>query len=66
VDIKLDFLWGLGFPAMNRRIARKVFSSVWIALDKRLNVEGENCLQRGEGPVHRSKCLVIQRDFQWE
>jgi len=53
VGMKLKFLCGLGFPVMNR----KVFSSVWVALDWRLNVVRENCLQGGEGPVHRKRVL---------
>jgi len=38
-------------------ISRRVFSSVWVALDERLNVEGKNYLQGGEGPVQRRQVL---------
>jgi len=36
--IKSRLLWGLGFPVTNRKITKKEFSSVWVALDWRLNV----------------------------
>jgi len=41
VGIKSDFLWGFGFPVMSRKIARKVFSSVWL-------------LQAVKGPVRKA------------
>jgi len=45
MNIRSDFLWGLGFPVMSRRIARRVFSLIWVAQDKRLTVVGENYLR---------------------
>jgi len=33
MGIKLNFLWGLDFPVMSRRIAKWAFSLVWVALD---------------------------------
>jgi len=55
--IKSDFLWGVGFPELSRRIARKVFSSVWVALDWRPTVVGEIYLQGSEGRVRRMQVL---------
>jgi len=60
MGIRSDFLWGLGFPVMSKRIASRVFSLVWVALDERLNfthVVGENCLQEANGPVRRRQVL---------
>jgi len=66
--IKSAFLWALGFPVIRRKIARKVVSSMWVALDYGLNVVGENCLLGSEGPLQtifvEGECLVIQCDFQ--
>jgi len=31
--MKSEVLWGHSFSVMSRKIARKVFSSVWLALD---------------------------------
>jgi len=45
--------WGPGFPLISRRIARRVSSLIWVVLGKRLAAAGGNCLQGGEGPVHR-------------
>jgi len=50
-------LWGLGFPVMSSRIARKIFSLVWVALDERLTVVRENYLQGGEGPICKRRVL---------
>jgi len=50
VGTKSDFLWGFSFPVMSRKIARRVFSSVWVALDERLAVADGNYLQGGERP----------------
>jgi len=47
------FLWGPGFPVLSRRIARRVSSLIWVSLGEKLDVVGENCLQEGEGPVHK-------------
>jgi len=49
---RLVFLWSFGFPILSRRIARRVSSLIWVALDERLAVVG-NCLQEGEESVHR-------------
>jgi len=54
MDIRSVFLWGPGFPVMNKKIARMVSSLIWVVLGKSLAVVGENCLQEGEGPVHRT------------
>jgi len=51
------FLWEPGFPVLSRRIARRVSSLIWAARGERLAVVGENCLQEGEGPVHRKRVL---------
>jgi len=51
------FLWGPGFPVLNRRIARRVSSSIWVTLGERPSVVGENCLQEGEGSVRRKRVL---------
>jgi len=48
--IRSGFLWGLGFPVMSRRIARRIFSLVWLAPKERLTVVEENCLQGGKSP----------------
>jgi len=42
---------------MNRKINRKVFSSVWVALDQKLNDVAENRLQGGKGRV-RTRQMV--------
>jgi len=42
---------------MCRKITRRVFSSVWAALDERLSVAGEKNLQGGRGPVRRRQAL---------
>jgi len=52
---RLVFLWWPGFPVLSRRIARRVSSSIWVVLGERPAVVGENCLQEGEGPVHRMR-----------
>jgi len=57
MSIKLDFLGGFGFPVMNRKIARRVFSSVWVTLNKKLTVVAKIYLQGGERPVHRRQVL---------
>jgi len=57
MGIRSNFLWSLGFPVMSRRIARIVFSLVWVALDEKLTVVGKNYLQGGEEPVRRSQVL---------
>jgi len=49
------FPWGAGFPVMSRRIARRVSSLIWVVLGDRLAFAGGNCLQEGEGPVHRRR-----------
>jgi len=48
---------------MSKRIARRVSSLIWIALDERLTVVGGNYLQGGEVLFIESECLVVQRDF---
>jgi len=54
-----QFLWGPGFPVMNKRIVRRVFSLFWVVLGERQAVIGENCLQEGEGPFIEGECLVV-------
>jgi len=49
--------WGAWFSSDEKKIARKVLSSVRVAMDWRLNVVEENCLQGGEGPVRRRRVL---------
>jgi len=49
------FLWELGFPVLSRRIIRRVSSLIWAVLGERL--VGENCLQEGEGLIHRKRVL---------
>jgi len=51
------FLWGPGFLVLSRRIARRVSSLIWAVLGERPAVVGGNCLQEGEGPVHRKRVL---------
>jgi len=58
------FLWEPGFPVMNRRIARRVSSLIWVVQGKTLAVVGGNCLQGHGGPIHRRQVLGGQRDFQ--
>jgi len=48
-------LWGHGFPAMSRKIFRKVLASVWLAFEERLTAAGANCPLCGE--VHRRRVL---------
>jgi len=55
--IKSEFLWRLGSPAVSKSITRKVFSSVWVALNWRPNIVGENCLKEGKGHVCRRRVL---------
>jgi len=42
---------------MNRRIARRVSSLIWVVLGERLAIVEGNSLQVGEGPVHRRRVL---------
>jgi len=51
------FSCGPSFPVMNRRIARRVSSLIWVVLGERLAVAGGNCLQEGKGPVYRRRML---------
>jgi len=54
---KTSFSLGPGFPVMNRRIARRVSSLIRDIRGERIAVAGGNCLQEGEGPVHRRRVL---------
>jgi len=53
---KIRFSLGTCFLVMSRRVDRRVFSLVWVALDERLTVVEENYLQ-GEGPVRTRQVL---------
>jgi len=57
MSIRSVFLWGPSFPVLSRRIARKVSSLIWVVPGERQAVVGENCLQEGEGPVHRKRAF---------
>jgi len=62
---KLNFIWGLDFPVMSRRIDRRVSSSVRVAPYERPTVVGENYSQKkNEKPACRRQVLLIQRDYQ--
>jgi len=50
-------VWGSGFPAMSRRIARRVLSLFWAALDERPTAAKDNYLQGSEGPARRRQVL---------
>jgi len=47
VSVKSNFLWGFDLTLMSKRIARRAFSSVWVALYESLAVVGKNYLQVG-------------------
>jgi len=64
-DIKSEILWENGFPVMSRKIARKVFSLVWVALiELEANLAGKIVHKVAKGPFVEGKCLVIQRIFR--
>jgi len=55
---RLVFLWETVFSVVNRRIARRVSSLIWVALGEKIAIVGGNCLQEGKGPVHRKRVLA--------
>jgi len=64
MGIRSVFLWGLGFPVMSGRIARRVSSLIWVVLSERQAVVGGNCLQGGVGRVKRRDLfLKITRKY---
>jgi len=62
-DVKSMVLWERKFPVMSKKIAKRLFSSIWHRLDLewRLNFAGENCPPGGKGyrRVCRRKPCVI-------
>jgi len=54
---KIRFSLEAGFLVLSRRIAKRVSSLIWVSLGERPAAARENCLQEGEGPVHRKRVL---------
>jgi len=57
------FLWGPGFPVMNRMIVKRVSSLIWVVLGEKLAILGEIVCRKAKGLFIKGKCLVVQRDF---
>jgi len=57
MGIRSVFLWGFDFPVMSRRVARRVSSSNLDCTGREASCCRGNCLQGGEGPVHRRRVL---------
>jgi len=57
MGIRSVLLWGLDFPVMSRRNAKRVSFLIWVVLGERLAVVGENCLQGAKGAIQRRQVL---------
>jgi len=54
---KISFSLVAWFSCVEQKIVRRVSSLIWVVLGERLAVVGGNCMQKGEGPVHRRRVL---------